>query len=332
MGASAGDDGDQESILSSSVCIESANGHDSDGELPSTPAISEHSRPSDSTLHGDDGSHFERHLCPSSLGEAPPEVPPLLGNADGYEQQLHLVKGRVHRVSFDDACSSPVASRDPSQNGSQPDTTRQDMARAAGKAPSGSQAKGSPAETLGKAGDQPHAVVAAGDKTAGAGLSVRPRRPAKELHEAAPSSRHQEPAKPEVTGVDIEGSEHGDAADSTRKAMEDAIAQAVMLLDIGPAAGEDTIEHVAKVGIGAAASEHLSCSVEMEKQRKSAAYRTERRAMCSAVFRMSLLPLPQNKANVASWGIIANSLHLTLMMMHYQKSPQMLLASGPSWI
>ena len=30
-------------------------------------------------------------------------------------------------------------------------------------------------------------------------------------------------------------------------------------------------------------------------------------------------------------GIIAISLHLTSVMMHYKKSPQMLLPSGPAW-
>ena len=298
MAASAGDDGDQESVMSSSVCIESANGHDSDGELPSTPAISEHSRPADSTLQGDDGTHFERHLRRSSLGEAPSEVAPMLGNLDRYEQHARLVKGRAHRVSFDDACSSLMASRDPSQDGSQPDTSRQDMARMAGKVTSGPHAKGSQAETLGKAGDQPHAIVVAGDKAAGAGLSVRPRRPAKEPHEAAPSSRQQEPDKPEVTVVEHDRSEAGDAADPKRKAMEDAIAQAVMLLDIGPAAGEDTIEHVAKVGIGTAASEYRSNSLEIKQQQNSAPYQIERRAML-VVCRTSMLWLLQDKANGA---------------------------------
>ena len=229
--------------MSSSACIESANGHDSDGELPGTPAISEHSRPVDSALHGP-GSHFERHLGPSSSGE----IPPVLSSDDGFGQH-HAAKGRSRWVSFDDGCSSPLGFREPSQDGSQPDAPRLDGLLPAGKA--GPQAKVSQVGALNKAGDKPTAASSTGAEAAGAGLSVRPRRSATEAHEQAPNGRQQEHGKPEASVTENGKSEHGDAADPVRKAMDDAITQAVMLLDIGPAAGEDTIEHIAEVGSGA---------------------------------------------------------------------------------
>ncbi len=244
VGASAGDDGDQESILSSSACIESANGHDSDSELPGTPAISEHLRQAGSTPHGHI-SDFERHLGPSSSGE----IPPALGSDDG--SSLHgLAKGRSCRVSFDEgppaAYSLDPSTRDLGEHG--PGLVQMD-----GKLPEGCRRMGASSHSRNASldGGRPAATKPAGQSLPsstgadGGGLVAGAK--TDELDGRLAVSVSKVNGQAPAAAAKQAKSQPADPLEPVRKALDDAITQAAMLLDIGLAAGEDTIEHVSEV-------------------------------------------------------------------------------------
>ena len=260
-GASAGDDGDQESIMSSSVCIESANGHDSDGDLPGTPAISEHSRQAASTPHGH-ASDFERHLGPFSSGEIPPDMPPGRGSEDGSCNAGHIPKSRSQRVSFDEGSFLRAESREltinvPSHSSQPPPSSKLDAQMLKPEAHSVPQPQPSQEPNSVHASEQPTArSLSVATKAAGGDLSVQPKRVSAERSAKRASEASNQTglgkAKSKQVATASEEPSHAKPegpAELARRYLDEAAGKATMLLDIGPAAGEEMIAFVAKVSL-----------------------------------------------------------------------------------